>query len=87
MLERDFVVLSAYGSRNSAEVPLLIGRNLDTDVNVFADDGDRLIVADVAVKSFEFWVAAVYASRGLPFFFQQLAPFLDDPKWLVLVGD
>ena len=47
-------------------------------------------MADVGVKSFEFWVVVVYApsiageTRSI---FRQLAPFLDDPKWLVLVDD
>ena len=53
VLENDYVVLSAYGSRSSVGGSLLIGCN--TDVNlVFADDGGRLVVADIAVKRFEF---------------------------------
>ena len=66
-------------------------RRLDVDVKVvFAGDGSRLIVADVSVKSFEFRVAAVlrapYCCRD-GFFFGRLAPLLNDPKLLVLVGD
>ena len=91
VLEKDFVVLSAYSSRSSAGVSLLIGRSFDADVNVvFAGDGGRLIVADVTVKSFEFMVAAVYAHNiavERASFFRRLAPFLDDPKRLVFVGD
>ena len=51
----NYVVLSVYCSRCSVEVSLLIGRSLNTDVNlVLANDGGRLVVADVAVKTFEF---------------------------------
>ena len=64
VLENDFVVLSAYGSHSSVRVFLLIGRILNADVNlVLADDGDMLVVANVAVKSFEFRVTVVYASN------------------------
>ena len=55
VLENDFNVFSAYGSRVSAGVSLLVGRSLDADIDVvFAGDGGRLVVADVAVKSFKF---------------------------------
>ena len=68
-----------------------VGRILDADVNVvFADYGDWLILADVAVKSFKVQVVAVYVpdiASERAFIFQQLAPFLDDPKRSVLVGD
>ena len=91
VLENDFVVFSAYGSRSSAETSLLIERSLDADVNVvFAGDGGGLIVADVAVKSFKFRVITVYAPNTAverTSFFRQLAPFFNDPKRLVLVGD
>ena len=41
---------------------LLVGRSLDADVDVvFAGDGGRLVVADVAVKSFKFRLVVVYA--------------------------
>ena len=64
VLESDFNVFSAYGSRISAGVSLLVGRSLDADVDVvFAGDGGRLVVADVAVKSFKFRLVAVYASN------------------------
>ena len=60
VLESDFNVFSAYGSRTSVWVSLLVGRSLDADVDVvFAGDGGRLVVADVAVKSFKFRLVAV----------------------------
>ena len=91
VLECDFNVFSAYSSHASAGVSLLVGRSLDADVDVvFAGDGGRLIVADVAVKSFKFRLVAVYApnifAERVPFF-RWLAPFLDDMKRLVLMGD
>ena len=61
VLENDFNVFSAYGSRGSAGVSLLVGRSLDADVVVFAGDGGCLVVADVAVKSFKFRLVVVYA--------------------------
>ena len=91
VLEKDFNVFSAYGSRASAGVSLLVGRSLDADVDVvFAGDGGRLVVADVAVKSFKFRLVAVYAPNiavERVSFFRRLAPFLDDTKRLVLMGD
>ena len=91
VLENDFNVFSAYGSNFSAGVSLLVGRSLDADVDVvFAGDGGRLVVADVAVKSFKFRLVAVYASNSAVervSFFRRLAPFLDDTKRLVLMGD
>ena len=58
---------------------------------VFADDvGGGLIMADVAVKSFEFQVIAVYTPNSFGdrrSFFWRLGPFLDNSKQLVLVGD
>ena len=73
VLENDFDVFSAYGSRTSGGVSLLIGCSLDADVDVvFAGDGGQLVVADVAVRSFKFHLVAVYAPnilwRGFPFF-------------------
>ena len=63
----------------------------DADVDViFAGDGGRLVEADVAVKSFKFRLVAVYASNiaaEMVSFFRRLAPFLDDTKRLVLMGD
>ena len=90
-LGNDFNVFSANGSRSSAGVSLLVGRSLDADVDVvFASDGSQLVVADVAVKSFEFRLVVVYAPNIAPervSLFRRLAPFLDDSKWLVLMGD
>ena len=61
MLENDFNVFSAYGSRSSTGVSLLVGRSFDTDVDVvFAGDRGCLVVADVAVKSFNFRLVGVY---------------------------
>ncbi len=40
---------------------MLVGHSLDADVDVFAVDEGRLVVADVAVKSFKFRLFAVYA--------------------------
>ena len=81
-------VFSAYGSRTSAGVSLLVGRSLDADD--FAGDGGRLVVADVAVKIFKFRLVAFYApnfaAERIPFF-RRLAPFLEDTKRLVLMGD
>ena len=78
-------------SRCSAEVSLLVGRSLNAIVNfVFAGDGGRLVVTDVAVKSFEFRLVVVYAPNSVGerrFFFRRLEPFLDDPKQIILVGD
>ena len=91
VLESDFNVFSAYGSRTSAGVSLLVGRSLDADVDVvFAGDEGRLVVADVAMKSFKFRLVAVYASNIAAerlSFFRRLTPFLDDTKRLVLMGD
>ena len=45
VLENDFVVYSAFGSRLSAGVSLLVGRSLDAIVDVvFAGDGGRLML-------------------------------------------
>ena len=91
VLENDFNVFSAYGSHSSAGVSLLVGHSLDADVDVvFAGDEGRLVVADVAVKSFKFRLVVVYAPNiavKKASFFRRLAPFLDDSKWLVLMGD
>ena len=91
VLENDFVVYSAFGSHLSAGFSLLFGRSLDAIVNdVFAGDGGRLLVADVAMKTFEFRIAAVYApitaAERHPFF-RRLESFLDASKRTVLVGD
>ena len=72
-------------------VSLLIGRSLDADVAVvFAGDGDRLVVADVAVKSFKFRLVVVYSLNTnveRVSFFRWLTPFLDDSMRLVVMGD
>ena len=47
-------------------------------------------MADVAVKTFEFRIAVVYAPNSAAerrLFLWRLGPFLDDPKRTVLVGD
>ena len=91
VLEGDFVVYSAFGSRLSAGVSLLVRRSLDAIVNVvFAGDEGHLLVADVAVKTFDFRIAVVYApniavERRL--FLRRLGSFLDAKKRTVLVGD
>ena len=91
VLESDFNIFSAYGSRTSAGVSLLVGRSLDADVDVvFAGDRGWQVVANVAVKSFKFHLVAVYASNIAAeriSFFRRLASFLDDTKQLVLMGD
>ena len=50
MLENDYVVLSANGSRSSVWAYLLIRRIINADVNlILADDGGRLVMDDFAV--------------------------------------
>ena len=55
-------------------VSQLVGRSLNAIVNlVFADDGGQLVVAEVAVKSFEFRVVTVHVPNYAgerPLFFQ-----------------
>ena len=91
VLGNDFNVFSAYNSCSSAGVSLLVGRSLDADVDVvFAGNGGQLVVADVTVKSFKFRLVVVYAPNIAVewlSFFRRLAPFLDDSKRLVLMGD
>ena len=87
VLESDFNVFLAYGSRTSVGVSLLIGLSLDADVDVvFAGDSGWLVVADVAVKSFKFRLVTVYAPSIIAkrvSFFRRLVSFLDDTKRLV----
>ena len=84
----DFAVFSAYGSCSSAGVSLLVGRSLDADVNVvFAGDGGRLLVANVAVKRFKFRLVAVYVPNTPVDRVSIFSSFLDDSKRLVLMGD
>ena len=70
---------------------MLVGRSLDADADVvFAGNGGRLVVADVAVKSLKFRLVVVYAPNitvERVFFFHRLVPFLKDSKRLVLIGD
>ena len=90
VLESDFNVFSAYGSRTSIGVSLLVGCSLNADVDVFAGDGSQLVVVDVAVKSFNFHLVAVSVPNIVAervSFFRWLAQFLDDMKRLVLMGD
>ena len=89
------LALSVHVSRSSVRVSLLIGRSPNADVNlVLADDrgwlAGWLIVADVAVKSFEFQVDAVYEpniAEERVSLFRRLAPFFDDSKRIVLAGE
>ena len=91
VLENDFNVFSAYGSRGSAGVSLLVGHSLDADVDVvFAGDGGRLVVVNVTIKSFKFQLVVVYAPNTAVervSFFRRLAPFLEDSKRLVLMRE
>ena len=91
VLKHDFVVYSAFGSRFGAGVSLLVGRSLDAIVNVvFAGDGGRLLVADVAVKTFEFRISAVHVPNSAAerrSFFRRLGSSLDSSKRTVLMGD
>ena len=65
-------------------IPLLVGRSLEADVDiVLAGDGGQLVVANVAVKSFN---ASNIAVERISFFCR-LVLFLDDTKQLVLMGD
>ena len=83
LLENDFNVFSAYGSRSSAVVSLLVGRSLDADVDiVFAGDGSRLVVANVAVKSFKFRLVVVYA----PNIAAERVSFLRRFSWTIRSG-
>ena len=91
VLENDFNIFLAYGGCSSTEISLLVGHSLYADVDVvFGGDGGRPVVADVAVKRFEFRLVVVYAPN-IPVervsFFRRLALFLDDSKRLVLMGD
>ena len=53
MLGNNFVVLSVFGNHCNARMSQLIRHSLNAIVNlVFADDGNWLVVADVAIKSF-----------------------------------
>ena len=85
------VVYSAFGSHSSTGVSLLVGCSLDAIVDVvFAGDGGQLLVADVAVKTFEFRIAVVHVPNTTAerrSFLRRLRSFLDASKRTVLVGD
>ena len=88
VLGDDSVILSAFSSCSSVGVRIWVSLNGDVKL-VLADDGGQLVVADI-VKSFEFLVDAIYAPNIVVkrfSFFRQLAPFPDNPKWIVLMGD
>ena len=80
-----------YSAAASALGSLLVGRSLDAFVYVvFAGDGGRLLVADVALKTFEFRIAAVHVPNTTAekrSFLRRLGSFLDASKRIVLVGD
>ena len=66
MLRDDFEAFSAFSTRCNSGISLLVGHSLNAIVNlVFAGDGGQLVVADVAVKSFEFQVVAVYVPNSV----------------------
>ena len=80
MLRDDLDVFSAFSSRCSAWVCLLVRRSLNAIVNlIFDGDGGRLVVADVAVKSLEFRVVSVYAPNSIGER-RSIFPQLDDRK-------
>ena len=57
---------------------------------VFAGEGGWLLEADIAFKSFKFWLVEVCVSNTpveRVSFFRRLVPFLGDSKRLVLEGD
>ena len=72
LLSAEGRLFSAYSSSCNARVSLLVQRNLTIVSLIFADDEVCLLVFNVAVKSLEFRVAAVFASNiagEFPFFF------------------
>ena len=71
VLESDFIVFSAYSSRTSAGVSLL----------VVAD----VAVKSLKFRLVAVYVSNIAAERVS--FFRRLVPFLDDTKRLVLMGD
>ena len=100
LMALNLATLNVRGLRDLGKCTRLLGElktlgvnvaAVPTDVDVvFAGEGGRLVVADVAVKSFKFRLAAVYVPNIVVervSFFRQLAPFLDDTKRLVLMGD
>ena len=64
--EDDFVVFSAFGSHCSTGMSLLVGHSLNVIVNLICrGDGGWLVVADVAIKSFELWLVVVYVPNSI----------------------
>ena len=90
VLEKNYIVFSAFANYNSVEVSLLVGRSLKADVNlIFVDDEDQLVMTYVVTKSFMLQVVVVYrpnCDADKRSFFWQLRPFLTGPELMVLVG-
>ena len=86
MLERDYVVASDFGVCCNAGFSLLIGCRPKADIGVvFAGDGGRLIMANVAVKEFDFRMVTVYGLNSIAerrSLFRQVRPFFTGPKRL-----
>ena len=57
MLERDYVIFSAEG------VSLLVGHSLKTKIDIFVDTAGQWIIVNINMKSFKFWVVALYVSN------------------------
>ena len=59
---QHLAIVSAFGYRFSAGVSLFIGRSLNANVYVvFAGEASCLVEANVALRSFNFRVVAVYS--------------------------
>ena len=91
VLARGYSVVSAYGTTHSRGVSLLVKSVLQPRLNVFHQDAaGRLIVVDVAIKSYNFRVIAIYAPNEpgkRVDFFREIEPFLNYSGRLVLMGD
>ena len=62
VLAKGYSVVSTYGTTRSRGVSLLVKSVLQPRLSVFhRDAAGRLIVVDVAIKSFNFRVIAIYA--------------------------
>ena len=80
--EYDYIVLSAYGSRSSVRVSLLIGRSLNTDVKpVLTDDRGATCYGQCSHG-----LCAQYRYRE-GFLYRWSASYLDDPKGILLMSD
>ena len=83
--------MSSFQRLAAAVASLLVRRSLNANVNVlFVGDEGRLVVADIAVKTFEFRVVALYTpntSGERRSFYRRLEPFLDDSKRIIVMGD